>query len=88
MTYTPAEDIRRGQAVRLRFWFQGKGKPGPIAVDFGDGTQVADYKSYAVLTHDFKTPGIHIVTAQCDCEGKPITTKTKVVIVPEVPAGK
>ena len=88
MTYTPAEDIRCGQAVRLRFWFQGKGNPGPIRVDFDDGTQVADYTSYAVLTHRFKTPGIHIVTASCDCEGKPIMNKTKVIVMPEPAAGK
>ena len=79
MSYTPTEDIRPNQPLRFRFWFQGEGA-GPIRVDFDDGTQEADYKSYAELAHSFKTPGIHIVTARCEAEGKPITGKLKVVV--------
>jgi hypothetical protein len=79
MTYTPTEDVRPDQPVTFRFWFQGSGG-GPIAVDFGDGTQVADYRSYTELHHSFKTPGIHVVTAQCEADGKPIAQKLKVVV--------
>ena len=53
---------------------------GPINVDFDDGTQVADYRSYTELQHAFKTPGVHVVTAQCDAAGKPIMQKLKVVV--------
>jgi hypothetical protein len=83
MTYTPTEDVRVGQQVRFQLWFQGKGTM-PITVDFGDGSQVAEYKSYTQLAHAFKTPGIHIVTAQCESGGKPIMSKLKVVVEPAV----
>ena len=79
MTYTPTEDVRPDQPLRFRFWLQGSGAE-PIRVDFDDGTQVLDYRSYAELTHTFQTPGIHIVTAQCQAAGKPIMQKLKVVV--------
>jgi len=79
MTCTPTENIRCGQPVRFRFWFQGKGG-GPITVDFDDGTHLGNYRSYTELTHRFQTPGIHIVTAQCEADGKPILAKLKVVV--------
>ncbi|MCX7049513.1 MAG: PKD domain-containing protein [Candidatus Sumerlaeota bacterium] len=80
MTSTPTEDLRPSQSIRFRFWFQGKGAAGPITVSFDDGAQISDYKSYTELTHAFKTPGIHIVTAQCEADGRPITNKIKVVV--------
>ena len=79
MTYTPTQDIRPDQPVTFRLWFQGKGG-GPLKVDFGEGTQRADYQSYSELRHSFKTPGIYIVTAQGDAVGLPITQKQKVVV--------
>ena len=79
MTYTPTLDIRPDQPVIFRFWFQGKGAV-PLQVDFGDGTQQDDYQSYAELRHSFKTPGIHIVTAQCQAGRKPLMEKLKVVV--------
>ncbi len=79
MTYTPARDVRPDQPVTFRFWFQGDGG-GPIAVDFGDGTHLADYESYAEVRHAFKTPGIHVVTAQCEAGGKPIMQRLKVLV--------
>ena len=82
MTYTPTENIRPNQPVTFRFWFQGSGG-GPIKVDFDDGTQLADYRSYAELQHGFKTPGVHVVTAQCEADGKPIMQKLKVVVESE-----
>jgi murein DD-endopeptidase MepM/ murein hydrolase activator NlpD len=89
MTYTPSEDVQVGQPIRFKFWFQGKNKfDGPITVDFDDGTQTADYRSYKEFTHGFKTPGIHIVTAQCDFEGKPVTAKAKVIVQSAQGTGK
>jgi murein DD-endopeptidase MepM/ murein hydrolase activator NlpD len=82
MTCTPTQNVRPNQPVMFRFWFQGNGG-GPIKVDFDDGTQVADYHSYTELQHAFKTPGVHVVTAQCDAAGKPITQKLKVIVEPE-----
>jgi murein DD-endopeptidase MepM/ murein hydrolase activator NlpD len=80
MTYAPTQDIRPDRPVTFRFWFQGSGGA-PITVAFDDGTQVSDYKSYAELPHSFKQPGIHIVTASCEADGKPIMQKQKVVVV-------
>jgi murein DD-endopeptidase MepM/ murein hydrolase activator NlpD len=79
ISYTPTEDIRPGQPVRFRGWFQGKGGSG-LTVDFGDGTRLADYQEYAEVQHTFKTPGIYIVTAQGEAGGRPITQKVKVVV--------
>jgi len=79
LSYTPTEDVRPGQPVRFRGWFQGKGE-GPIKVDFGDGTRLTDYQEYSEVQHSFKTPGIHIVTAQGEAGGRPITQKVKVVV--------
>jgi hypothetical protein len=81
MTYTPTLDISTNQPVRFRFWMQGK-VGGPIKVDFDDGTQLDNYKQYSEFTHSFKTPGIHVVTAQCEVDGKPTTQKLKVVVTP------
>jgi len=82
MTHTPTENIRPGQPVRFRFWFQGNGG-GPMTVDFDGGTRVNDYRSYSDLVHRFDKGGIHIVTARCVAAGAPITQKIKVVVLPE-----
>jgi hypothetical protein len=79
MTYTPTQNIRPDQPVTFRFWFQGSGG-GPIKVNFGDGTRIADYQSNTEVQHAFKKPGIHVVTAQCEAAGKPIMQKLKVVV--------
>jgi hypothetical protein len=79
MTYTPTENIRPGQAVSFRCWLQGNGG-GAIRVDFGDGTVLDDYRPYDELKHAFKTPGVHVIAAQCEAEGKPISQKLKVVV--------
>jgi len=81
MTYTPTQGIRPDQPVAFRFWFQGAGG-GPITVDFGDATVVQDYQSYAEIQHSFRTAGVHIVTARCEAQGKPIANKLKVVVTP------
>jgi hypothetical protein len=80
MTYHPTQDIRPDQPVIFRFWFQGTGEGGPIKVDFDDGTLVPEYKSYTELPHRFTEPGIHIVTARCEAEGKPIEQKLKIMV--------
>lgn len=79
MTCTPTENVRLGQPVRFRFWFQGKGG-GPMTVDFGDGIRLDDYRSYTEHAHGFQRPGIHIVTARCETDGTPITNKLKVIV--------
>jgi hypothetical protein len=79
MTYTPTQDLRPDQPVTLRFWFQGSGDR-PLQVDFGDGTPPEEFESYVERQHRFRTPGIHVVTAQCEAEGKPIMQKLKIVV--------
>ncbi len=81
MTCNPTQEVRPEQAVTFRFWFQGRGAC-PLRVDFGDGTRLADYESYTAVPHRFKTPGLHIVTAQCEPRGLPIMQKLKVVVTP------
>lgn len=87
MTYTPTEEVRAGRSLRLRFWLQGSGAE-PLRIDFDEGTQVLDYRSYAELTHTYRTPGIHVVTAQCQAAGKPIMQKLKVMVQPAPQARK
>jgi hypothetical protein len=79
MSCTPTENIRPEQPVRFRFWNQGN-ISGPIQVEFDDGTKIEDYKPYSEFSHGFKKPGVHVVTAQCEADGKPIVQKLKVVV--------
>jgi hypothetical protein len=51
-----------------------------MQVDFGDGTKVDDYRSYAELEHVFKSPGIHVVTAQATVDGMPVMQKQKIIV--------
>lgn len=79
MTHTPTKNILVNQPVLFRFWLQGvEGKP--IEVDFGDGTIVENYDSYEEIRHNFKSSGIHIVTASSTIDGKPITQKQKIIV--------
>ena len=80
MTSTPTQEIRPDQPVTFRCWFQGKGADS-FKVDFGDGTQLVDCRSYTELRHRFRTVGTHIVTAQCEVAGLPIMQKHEVVVV-------
>lgn len=79
MTCSPTEDIRPYQPVTFRFWFQGA-SGSPISVEFDDGRKVTNYESYAELPHRFVSPGIHIVTARCEADGKPISQKMKIIV--------
>ncbi len=79
MSYVPTEDIRPNEPVRFRFWMQGTDSR-PMRVIFSDGTKLDEYQSDSEFTHAFKTPGLYIVTAQCDVDGKPMMQKLKVVV--------
>ena len=79
MTYTPTNNVLVGQPVLFRFWLQGE-EGEHIKIDFGDGTVIEHYASYTQIHHRFKSPGIHVVTAQSTVDGKPITQKQKVVV--------
>jgi len=79
MSYTPTEDIRPNEPVRFRFWRQGTDGRS-MRVVFSDGTQLDAYQSDSEFTHAFKNPGLYIVTAQCDVDGKPMMQRLKVVV--------
>jgi murein DD-endopeptidase MepM/ murein hydrolase activator NlpD len=80
MSYTPTVNIRAGEPVKYRIWLQGADKNIPIKVDFGDGDVINDYKSFTNIQHEFKTTGIHIVTAEAMVNDLPITQKQKVIV--------
>lgn len=82
MSYHPTREIHADRPVTFRFWLQGQGD-GPIRVEFDDGTKLDDYQPYSDIQHRFKTPGIHVVTAQCQAAGKEIEQKLKVVVEEE-----
>jgi murein DD-endopeptidase MepM/ murein hydrolase activator NlpD len=79
MSYEPTEGIRPQSPVSVRLWFQG-GNHGPISLEFDDGTRIKDCKPYADVPHRFEQSGLHIVTAQCEAAGKPVTAKLKVIV--------
>jgi len=79
MTHIPTRDIAVDQPVFFRLWLQGV-EDQFIEVDFGDGTVIRDYVSYTEVQHQFKSPGIHIVTARSTVDGKSITQKQKVIV--------
>ena len=81
LTYTPTEDIRPRMPFSIRLWLQGA-SGGPISLEFDDGTRIADCKQYAELRHSFDKPGVHILTAQCQAAGNPITAQVKVIVGP------
>jgi hypothetical protein len=80
MSYAPTVGINIGESVQYRIWLQGADKNIPIKIDFGDGTVINDYESFSEIQHKFKTVGIHIVTAEAEVNGLPITQKQKVVV--------
>lgn len=79
VTHIPTRDITVDQPVFFRLWLQGV-EDKFIEVDFGDGTVIRDYVSYAEIQHQFKSPGIHIVTASSTIDGMHIMQKQKVVV--------
>jgi len=49
-----------------------------IAIDFGDGTVVADYPPYSALTHKVATPGLHSVTVTGSTGDLPVAQRIKI----------
>ncbi|MHC4404202.1 MAG: PKD domain-containing protein [Planctomycetota bacterium] len=84
MTYSPTQNVAVGRPVLFRLWLQAK-DAAPIRVDFGDGTVIEEYVSFSEVSHAFRTPGIHVVTARATVEGKPISQRQKVVVRGSVP---
>jgi len=79
MTYHPTNEILINQPIFFRFWLQAKNDE-PFRVDFGDGTVIDDYTSYTEVTHRFEKVGIHIITAETNIDGMPVTQKQKVIV--------
>ena len=79
LTYTPSSGARVDQSVSFRLWPQGR-EVGAIRMDFGDGGVVERYEPFSSVSHSFKTPGIHLVTATASAGGLPIAQKAKVVV--------
>jgi hypothetical protein len=79
VTYTPSMDVRVNQPVYFRIWPQGLHVES-IAVDFGDGTVLVNYRPYSAITHRFKQPGIHVVTITGHSGTLPVAQKVKVVV--------
>jgi len=49
-------------------------------ITVGDSTRLTDYQEHTEVQHSFRTPGIHIATAQGEAGGHPITQEVKVVV--------
>jgi len=79
VTYTPSGAVCVDQPVWFRIWPQGR-DVGAIRIDLGDGRVVERYEPYTTLSHRFKTPGIHVVTATTSAGGLPVTQQVKVVV--------
>jgi len=79
MTHSPAREVRPGQEIGLRLWFQGEGG-GPIEVEFGDNSGPADCASYQEIRHRYQAPGLYVITAQSAAAGLPVVQKQKVMV--------
>lgn len=79
VTYIPSAGVDVNEPVSFRIWPQGA-KAENIAVDFGDGTIVRDYRPYSAITHTFRTSGPQIVAVSGVAGGLPVTRKVKVLV--------
>jgi hypothetical protein len=79
LTQAPTRGVSKDQPVYFRAWPHGEEMQG-IRIDFGDGTTVEDYESYAEVKHAFEKPGIHVVTTTAAWKGRPVTQKIKVMV--------
>jgi hypothetical protein len=79
LTYSPSRELRAGQTVYFRGWPQGE-DAGDIRLDFGDGRVIENYAPYSEVSHSFRSPGIHIVTAATSAAGVSVTQKVKVIV--------
>ncbi len=77
VTHTPADGLRVNEPVNFRIWPQSMPLDS-IAIDFGDGTLLADYRPYSAVTHKFDTPGLHVVTATGKTGALPVTQKIRI----------
>jgi len=71
MTHTPTQGGTAPCTVTIRCWTQSDADA-PMQLDFGDGYYRSVYDSYAEVTHQFDTPGNHIVTATATINGLPV----------------
>jgi murein DD-endopeptidase MepM/ murein hydrolase activator NlpD len=76
---SPSLGLRPGSSVHFRGWPQG-GDAGPIRLDFGDGSVRENYEPYSDIEHSYAEPGIYIVTASAEKDGRPAMTKLKVIV--------
>ena len=67
------------QPIAFRLWPQGR-ELDSIRIDFGDGRIVERYAPYSTVTHRFKAPGIHAVTASASAGGLPVMQRVKVIV--------
>ena len=79
MTYAPSGGARVDQPIAFRLWPQGR-ELDSIRIDFGDGRIVERYAPYSTVTHRFKAPGIHAVTASASAGGLPVMQRVKVIV--------
>lgn len=75
-TQWPTKGVRPGDPVNFRIWPQG-GDPGPIEIDFGDGSSSKGYVPYSAIAHVFSKPGIYVVTVSAPF---PAAEKLKVIV--------
>jgi murein DD-endopeptidase MepM/ murein hydrolase activator NlpD len=76
---SPSLGLRPGGKVYFRGWPQG-GDSGQIRLDFGDATARENYEPFSDVEHFYNEPGIYIVTASAEKDGRPAMTKLKVVV--------
>lgn len=78
-TASPTGGLKAGRVVHFRGWPQG-GDAGRIRLDFGDGSPSLDYEAFTDAAHRFGKPGLYIVTAHAEKDGRTATEKLKIVV--------
>jgi hypothetical protein len=81
VTCKPSEDVGVNEPVNFRLWPQGTDVDS-IAIDFGDGARIQDYRPYSAIAHRFTQPGIQIVTVTGKAGALSVTQKVKVRVRP------
>jgi len=76
---SPSFGLGPGGSVHFRGWPQG-GDAGSIRLDFGDGTARDNYEPFSDVEHRYDKPGVYVVTASAEKDGRPAMTKLKVVV--------
>jgi murein DD-endopeptidase MepM/ murein hydrolase activator NlpD len=78
-TVSPSLGLKPGESIHFRGWPQG-GRVGPIRLDFGDGMVLEGYLPFSDVEHRYVEPGVYIVTASADKNGRPAMTKLKIIV--------